>query len=72
VSEPVFKDHWRASEIIVFKDHWRASEPVFKDHWRANAIIVSKHKWSLNTGKIYIECTTVVIEKEGLLTQVVS
>jgi hypothetical protein len=32
--------------------------------------MVSKHKWSLITGKICMESTIVVIEQEGLLTQV--
>ena len=33
--------------------------------------MVSKHRWSLNTGTIYIECTRVLIQKDGILTQVV-
>jgi hypothetical protein len=44
--------------------------PVFKDHSRESQNMVSKHKWSLITGKICMESTIVVIEQEGLLTQV--
>ena len=33
--------------------------------------MVSKHRWSHNTGTIYLECIALVIEKDGLSTQVV-
>ena len=44
--------------------------PVFKVYSRESQNMVSKHKWSLITGKICMESTIVVIEQEGLLTQV--
>lgn len=44
-------------------------KPVFRDHSEESKKMVSKHWWSLNTGKFHMECDTVVIEKEDLLTQ---
>jgi hypothetical protein len=32
--------------------------------------MVSKYRWSLNTGKVYMECGTVEVEKGDLVTQV--
>jgi hypothetical protein len=39
---------------------------VFKYHTRESQNIVPKYTWYLNTSKIYMECNTVVIEKNSL------
>lgn len=37
---------------------------VFNDNTRKSQNIVSKHRRSLNVGKIYMECHTLVFEKD--------